>query len=970
MEVLPHRQKSSPKTAFKDLLQQLQNHSVVTKKSKYHVDDIQGEQLSQALKNNRSLVVELNLSDSGLGDDGLACIAEALRGNESLVQLILCGSDSITPAGIVILGECITHNRALTNLNLDFVAVEDSGAHALASALKVNTCLNCLSLSNSDITDIGARSLSSALEVNSTLTHLNLEYNEICCTGMCCIGDALAKNTSLGYLNVGYNNVGNEGAKSLASALIVNSSLLQVNLSVNRVGTVGMQALAQSLTRNSSLLSLGLAFNCKIDDFNAAKSIADAVDKNKTLLELDLYATHFPGELLNRVAMRLLKNKAKKKASFIKTLNGEKKNVWNRSRLMIVGQGRAGKSATVRSLLGLTFNPVWDSTVGAAVAESEIQSTNSSWRHLRTHLDDHSSPFAARIMRKTYSRTKTESHRTMASIVSDTSKAVPSLLPRMNANWDLRGSLKNTRESVSLSSSNYSAISASQNGIMARNTLAIHSSTSISFSKGTIAREFDDDLLYAATRDVNSNPFSLSLWDFGGQSVFYSIHHMFLTRSGVYVVVFDMRDMLNDETVEKCIGFIRFWIESIDLHAPDSRILIVGSFLDQVNGLTELRSINETFKSRSKFNLSKVIRNDANQLVFFPVDNKNKKGVTDLRVNVVQAIQKDETIQQLVSIKWIRFLDEILAVKSTHSFLELPRVKDIARSLGIMSSEEQEEALQLFHQRGLLVHLSKSQILKEIIVVHPPWLIDRLSKLVRDDEVHSFNTDEILKMGLGEDLELLLSKALVSRDLLDFLWKGERVEFLIEFMKHTMLLSSWPFNQQKLYLVPSLLKDAPNPSKNDKSARCIFDFSETFLPIGVFHRLLCLCVARCASLANSEESTDYEEPLLFKTYGSVEIEPNLKVILQEDAANHRITIIPYSFAFASRSFTIVHSMLKKINADLMNSGLYWNMFFGDTDGKCFEYSEAKSRKLMPWFHKDSKGGNVVAPDLRDFLDKI
>ena len=64
--------------------------------------------------------------------------------------------------------------------------------------------------------------------------------------------------------------------------------------------------------------------------------------------------------------------------AFIKALSEEQSGQWRRSKLMIIGQGRAGKSATVRSLLGQPFDENLESTVGAQLTQSIVRSSPSS----------------------------------------------------------------------------------------------------------------------------------------------------------------------------------------------------------------------------------------------------------------------------------------------------------------------------------------------------------------------------------------------------------------------------------------------------------------------------------------------------------------------------------------------------------------------------------------------------------------
>ena len=57
------------------------------------------------------------------------------------------------------------------------------------------------------------------------------------------------------------------------------------------------------------------------------------------------------------------------------------KGKWMRAKLMIVGQGRAGKTATVRSLLGKPFSKSLDSTIGASLSQTETTADGSSSWH-------------------------------------------------------------------------------------------------------------------------------------------------------------------------------------------------------------------------------------------------------------------------------------------------------------------------------------------------------------------------------------------------------------------------------------------------------------------------------------------------------------------------------------------------------------------------------------------------------------
>lgn len=53
----------------------------------------------------------------------------------------------------------------------------------------------------------------------------------------------------------------------------------------------------------------------------------------------------------------------------------------------------------------------------------------------------------------------------------------------------------------------------------------------------------------------------LEAWDYGGQEVFYALHHLFLTRFGVYCVLFNMEWLAStatDDQRAQCLAFLRF----------------------------------------------------------------------------------------------------------------------------------------------------------------------------------------------------------------------------------------------------------------------------------------------------------------------------------------------------------------------------------------------------------------------------
>ena len=70
-----------------------------------------------------------------------------------------------------------------------------------------------------------------------------------------------------------------------------------------------------------------------------------------------------------------------------------------------------------------------------------------------------------------------------------------------------------------------------------------------------------------------------NVWDFGGQRVFQIVQNMFLTRFGVYNLVFSVLDLLSDDaqTREEAHSYLIFWLRAIGLYAGGAPVFLVGT---------------------------------------------------------------------------------------------------------------------------------------------------------------------------------------------------------------------------------------------------------------------------------------------------------------------------------------------------------------------------------------------------------
>lgn len=291
------------------------------------------------------------------------------------------------------------------------------------------------------------------------------------------------------------------------------------------------------------------------------------------------------------------KNVEAKQQKFLDVLNSQKKDFLNHSRLMFIGQGAAGKSSTIRSLLGKSFNPDWDSTVGADISEG-MTNSKTSWKNPESLTGDYTSRFVARLL---------VDNKHGANIKDGSSKNIDLATKERVPNQDLSDKCmtNDDDDSISVESNtetiNIIAISNSDH----RPMKVEHSKPKL--KQENIVREYNETLNVEAKENADS--LTLSLWDFGGQEVFYAMHHLFLTQTGVYILVFDMRELIVTEKHTDALKTILFWLRSIQLHAPEAPLILAGTFLADVKKKKDIELIDKMLNELVKTVFSQIVFN-------------------------------------------------------------------------------------------------------------------------------------------------------------------------------------------------------------------------------------------------------------------------------------------------------------------------------------------------------------------------
>lgn len=186
---------------------------------------------------------------------------------------------------------------------------------------------------------------------------------------------------------------------------------------------------------------------------------------------------------------------------------------WQRSKILMVGEGRTGKTSTLKSMVGEDFNPEELSTPGlklgaeCAIARAEI-SSQLKWVKLEESQTQQQYIAAVGRLSKEVSKEATHPVKGVKEVRSG-------------------GTLKRLAPSVPVSPSAVVSKSA---------VIATGVEEDDSINTEASMRLMEDMVLKATTNKDNTGNLVLSSWDFGGQRVFYTVHHLFLTEFGVYMV--------------------------------------------------------------------------------------------------------------------------------------------------------------------------------------------------------------------------------------------------------------------------------------------------------------------------------------------------------------------------------------------------------------------------------------------------
>eukprot|EP00053_Salpingoeca_punica_P022833 m.215429 g.215429 ORF g.215429 m.215429 type:complete len:1439 (-) comp41231_c0_seq1:242-4558(-) len=469
----------------------------------------------------------------------------------------------------------------------------------------------------------------------------------------------------------------------------------------------------------------------------------------------------------------------------------------NRSKLILVGPGRAGKTSLVNSIMKRPRNKDCKSTVGCAT-DLSVSLASDNIRDLHHTQGKAGFELARALQQRSHPPDITEE--ISAKDLGQDNDGCSLDAPSIQTGPFTQDSMHDADVTISkvhvdclptidlLTNSDPPAHFSTRSDTTESQNLSLKSSLTHLNSETVVDDEteallVDDLALKKIAENVelvdSADGILFSIWDMGGQAIFYDLLHVLLTKNAVYLLTFDMTEVSPAADPSKrsvYIDHLRYFLNAISLHTPPAVVVFVGtksdrlptaeSKEDQYTRITKL--LHEEFGSHPCF--QHVGKRQAPEYFFFPVDNDidNERSecphITALRKYVVSLVKApDDELQkggaafdrgtsqavapltslhnlatQKVPLKWIIFYEYLLLETTSLvlKYVSFAEIEEKASRFNISGRAAVQEMLDVLNNAGVLMTLSsKGAATIDYVILDPQFVIDAFCRIIRDNTI-------------------------------------------------------------------------------------------------------------------------------------------------------------------------------------------------------------------------------------------
>ena len=591
--------------------------------------------------------------------------------------------------------------------------------------------------------------------------------------------------------------------------------------------------------------------------------------------------------------------------------------------VMVIGQDRSGKTSLKKSLKGQLFNPDEDSTVGIDVDPSHFKVSTETWKAgekeqegttASISYDYHTAQLIASAL-------MVDNHTLKEKATGLIEPDVSALIPRFPSGEN-RESIKEPGHSIQAGSSGeqpkrFSSEPSPLFSSRFSEKTKIKATRSGFEPADRVPEEIASlvqTLLHEEKNVEGEEGIYAVLWDFGGQSVYYVTHPLFLTSRAVYLLVYDLsrnpyetatppnkqgmfKSFQDNFNLKTNLDYLDFWMTSVASLATEGGnrqestgckllpenlpcVFLVCTHADQPHGGADPRALaSEIFHVLQ----NKPYSSHLYERVFV-VDNSKSGGESEcpevqlLRQTVRSVAAELPQMKDAIPIKWLQYEKALHVIQEEgYRWISFQRAKQVAsEKCKIVDDEEFLTVLNFLHDQRILIHFDDSPQLNKLVILNPQWLIDVFKKVIT---VKPFDSEEREFRHLWEKLE---KTGVLAEKLLEHLWgpllqQEETCESLVAIMEKFSLMCLLPSSAplcDKQYLVPSMLMSHPpggviKLSKSRKNPSLFLKLQSCQIPPSLFPRLVLLFLQWCTT-----EFQSTEDPKLYHNFARFFISPN------------------------------------------------------------------------------------------------
>ena len=577
---------------------------------------------------------------------------------------------------------------------------------------------------------------------------------------------------------------------------------------------------------------------------------------------------------------------------------------------MIIGQARTGKTSLKKSLKGELFNPNEESTEGIETDPSYFKVTTDVWRTSSNSEDTETEPefLLDRQVAQNIAKGLKEEERLGDPSTSKTKLSVKDfkVVERSEANSP---PTERSRESGS------NRIEPSlQDSKVVENDKAPPLPTEVSVepeetkTSSSVTEQSESDPSPQDSKDHQKVPDNVAalvqellkdnkkfmegddmysvIWDFGGQSVFYDTHPIFLTEKAIYILAYDlsrdpyqkadapmkqgMYEDIEDTDCQKTnFDYLDFWMSSIyslvskntNRQKPSSPEKLPPVFLVCTHADEPYTKKGNPSKEIYGALKDKIYRDFLKD--FFVVDNTKSgsndecQGVKKLRESLLSVAKELPQMKEKISLKWLKYEKVLyLLMSKGRERIFIEEARQVALDeCGIDDDVKFRTVLNFLHDQKVLINFNELPELESMVILNPQWLVDVFKEVITfksfnppENSVESLFTTENSVERLWKDFE---TTGVLDRKVLDHAWgrfidDQETCQSLIAIMERFSLLCPWPSEgTPERYLVPSMLRSPPTSDVLELLASAqipslFVRFESRRVPPGLFSRLILL----------------------------------------------------------------------------------------------------------------------------------